>query len=131
VIKAVNKFFDRQAGSNAVVLEDPAKVDSFIYLKSDRKTHKLRLDEIRYVESLDEYVKVHVTDKFLMTRESISSIEQKLPSVSFVRIHRSFIINVKYVSIISGDGIEIGGKELPFGRAYKKSALAALSMKDR
>jgi len=65
----------------------------------------------------------------LITRENISSLESILPNGSFVRIHRSFIINTLYISAISSDSIEIKGKELPMGRAFKKSAMAALSVK--
>ncbi len=129
VLKAVNKFFDRQS-ARTTLAEEPSGGETFIYLKSDRKTYKLRLDDIRYIESLDEYVKVQLADKYLVTRENISSLEEKLSRTLFVRIHRSFIVNVKFVTTISVEGIEVGGKPLPFGRAYKKSALAFLSIKE-
>jgi len=74
-------------------------------------------------------VKVHLKDQILITRENISTFEEKLPNPPFVRIHRSYIVNVKGVNTISGEGIEINKKELPFGRAFKKSALNQLSIK--
>ena len=128
--KAVNKFFDKQAGRSTDVLRQSPPDEKFIYLKADRKTHKVLLDEIIYIESLDAYVKVHLTNAVLVTRENISSLEQNLSTGMFVRIHRSFIINVKHVSTISAEGVEITKKQLPFGRAYKKSALAALAIKE-
>ena len=126
-MKAVNRFFDLQ--SDAATTAPITMAEEFLYLKADRKTHKIRLDEIIYVESLDEYVKVHMSDKWLITWENISSLEQRLPPTLFVRIHRSFIINSRYVTTISAEGIELGKKELPFGRAYKKFAVAALSIR--
>jgi DNA-binding LytR/AlgR family response regulator len=56
-----------------------------------------------------------------------SSLEQKLPKDKFVRIHRSFLVSVKEITSLSGEAIQIGGKELPFGRAFKKSALGSIS----
>ena len=128
--KAVNKFFDKQMGSGADVLHQTPPGEKFIYLKADRKTYKVLLDEIIYIESLDEYVKVHLINGVLATRENISSLEQNLSNGMFVRIHRSFIINMKHVSTISAEGVEITKKQLPFGRAYKKSALAVLAIKE-
>lgn len=122
LLKATNKFFDRQNN-----VHNPAETavtpDHFIYLKVDRKTHKLSLKEIVYIESLDDYVKVHVKDKSIITHENISSLEKRLPGDQFVRIHRSFIVSVSQVKVVSSDGIEIAGKELPFGRVYKQKAL--------
>jgi two-component system LytT family response regulator len=126
--RAVNKFFERQAsgaGTNAVATEE-----KFIYLKADRKTHKVPLNDIIFIESLDEYVKVHLADSVLVTRENITSFENSLSGRNFVRIHRSFIVNINLITTITADGIEIGKKQLPFGRAYRKSAMAALAIKD-
>lgn len=125
--KSVNKFFGRHAEKYAPP-QAPEK-ERFIYLKADRKTHKVLLDEILYIESLDDYVKVHLTNSVLVTHENISSFEQNLSSRMFIRIHRSFIINTKHVTTIAAEGVEIGKRQLPFGRAFKKSAFAALSIK--
>ncbi len=127
--KAVNKFFERKANSSSKLIElgDVA----FIYLKADRKIHKIAIDDITYIESMDEYVKVHLQTKVLVTRESISSLQNKLGANSFVRIHRSFIIATKFISSVSSDGVEIRGKLLPFGRAYKLSALAGLGIRPK
>jgi DNA-binding LytR/AlgR family response regulator len=66
----------------------------------------------------------------LVTRENISTIEQKLPRPAFVRIHRSFIVNIRYLTTFSSEGVALGATELPFGRAYRKSAMAILAMKN-
>ena len=127
--KAVNKFFERKANSSSKLIE-LADV-AFIYLKADRKIHKIAIDDITYIESMDEYVRVHLQTKVLVTRESISSLQNKLGANSFVRIHRSFIIATKFISSVSSDGVEIRGKLLPFGRAYKLSALAGLGIRPK
>ncbi len=126
--KSVNRFFDKQA--ELIIHENAtASLSAFIYLKADRKNHRVMLSDIRYIESLDDYVKVHLVGSTLITRENITSLESALPPQSFVRIHRSFIVNTSFISAISAEAVEIDGKYLPFGRAFKKSALALLNIK--
>ncbi len=129
LLKAVNKFFDRESGKDTSVTSVTHDEQRFVHIKADRKIHKVSEAEILYIESLDDYVKVHLKEMVLITRENISTLEEKLPYPPFVRIHRSFIINTKWVKTISNDGIELNGKELPFGRAFKKSALLFLKIK--
>ncbi|HOX84268.1 MAG TPA: LytTR family DNA-binding domain-containing protein [Chryseolinea sp.] len=127
-VKSVNKFFDRKTVKIPAVSETREDAQDFLYIKVDRKIHKVLMSDVLYIESLDEYVKVHMLDKILITRENISTLEQKLSKNSFVRIHRSFIVSVRKVTSLSSDGVEIGKMLLPFGRAYKQSALTALGI---
>lgn len=123
-LKAVNKFFEQRV--TKPILPVPESEVHTIYIKADRRIYKLSCTEILYLESLDNYVKVHLKDKVIVTRESISSLEAKLAVHQFVRIHRSFIVNVKSIKSLNGESVEVNGKELPFGRAFKKSALSQL-----
>ncbi len=126
MVKAVNKFFDSKVDNAVTAIEQSGT--RFIHVRVDRKIHKLKEEEIVYMESLDDYVKIHLKDSSLITRENISTLESKLPSPLFVRIHRSFIINSKWVNTISNEGIELNGKVLPLGRTFKKAALRQLSL---
>ena len=128
LLKSVNKFFDRQANSTSKVVKSNDE-GIFIYVRAERKIHKIFIGDILFVESLVEYVKVHLKNKMLITRESISVLERKLPAEAFVRIHRSFLVSIKSVVSIASDGVEIAGKILPFGRAFKQGALAGLKIK--
>jgi DNA-binding LytR/AlgR family response regulator len=128
LLKAANKFFERKTAASSKVLES-VEEPAFIYLRADRKMHKIATNDILYIESLDEYVKVYLRNRMLITREGISILETKLPAEQFVRIHRSFLIAAKAISTIASDGVEVAGKVLPFGRAYKQSAMAALKVK--
>lgn len=130
LLKSVNKFFDRETVRKKPVTSVIHDEQRFVHIKADRKIHKVSEAEILYIESLDDYVKVHLKEMVLITRENISTLEEKLPYPPFVRIHRSFIININWVKTISHEGIEVNGKELPFGRAFKKSALNQLSVKN-
>ncbi len=129
LLKSVNKFFDRVNERPNSVASITHVEDKFVHIKADRKIHKVDQSDIVYIESLDDYVKVHLKEMILITRENISTLEDKLPYPPFVRIHRSFIINSKWVKTISNESIALHNKELPFGRAFKKSALSQLSVR--
>jgi DNA-binding LytR/AlgR family response regulator len=128
LLKSVNKFFDRETGKENSVTSVAHDEQRFVHIKADRKIHKVSEAEIFYIESLDDYVKIHLKEMVLITRENISTLEEKLPYPPFVRIHRSFIINAQWVKTISSDGIELNGKELPFGRAFKHAAMLRLGV---
>jgi DNA-binding LytR/AlgR family response regulator len=127
LLKSVNKFFDRKANSS-VSSVSTENAEMFLHLKADRKTHKIPMQDVLYIESLDEYVKVYVKDKIIITRENISTLELKLSGNHFVRIHRSFIVSTKAITSVSAEGVEITNKVLPFGRAFKQGALAMLGI---
>ncbi|ASZ11001.1 LytTR family DNA-binding domain-containing protein [Chitinophaga pendula] len=91
-----------------------------IYIKADKKFIQLKLDQIYYLESLGNYVKVWEEQRFLLTARTLSSFEEQLPADTFVRIHKSFILNKHYVDYIEGNNICLkNGKELPLGKNYK------------
>ena len=125
-LKAVNRYYEY---ATPALPEYRESADGHIIIKSDRKLVKVHLDEIRYVESLDDYVKVCLADREITTRETISKIAHSLPVDRFVRVHRSFVVSVRHVETISGDGVTIGRRLIPFGRAFKQSAWAQLGAK--
>jgi len=92
-----------------------------IYIKSDKKQIQLELEEVYYLESVGNYVKVWGEQKFVLTPRTLSSFEEQLPADTFVRIHKSYILNKKYVHYIEGNTIRLkNGKELPLGKSYKQ-----------
>ncbi|HEY5464963.1 MAG TPA: LytTR family DNA-binding domain-containing protein [Hanamia sp.] len=93
--------------------------DAFINLRADRKNLKIPLNDILYIESLKDYIKVVTKTKNIVTKQSISSLEEALPKNSFVRIHRSFIVAINKIESFTGDIIEIAGNELPISRTYR------------
>lgn len=109
---AVPKSFDD--------LKLPTK-PGFIYIKSDKKLVKVLLDEICYFESLGNYVKVWNEKKFLLTPRTMISFEEQLPADSFVRIHKSLILNKKFIDYIEGNLIYLkNGSQLPVGKNYRQ-----------
>lgn len=96
-----------------------------IYVYSNKKNIKVYFDEILYIESIKDYVRIHTTKKNIISKDTITNYETLLPS-SFFRIHRSFIVNSAKISAFTPHDIEIGDKELPIGTSYKKKVMELL-----
>lgn len=129
-LKAVSKVFNNSGQENQVVIqsqETSANEEKYIFLKSDKKMIKVVLNDILYIESLKDYVRVKTTEKEVITFQKISYLEQKLPEDCFLRIHRSFIVAIKKIESYSSTTIEVPGKVLPIGRNYKNQVMTALN----
>jgi DNA-binding LytR/AlgR family response regulator len=97
-----------------------------LYIKSQRKTVKLDLSEILYLESLNDKVTIHTSDGEIQTTQRIGSLEEKLPKTKFLRIHRSFIVALDKITAFNTIMIEVNGKELPIGRNYRSHVMTIL-----
>ncbi len=101
----------------------------FIYLRADRKNIKVNFDDILFIESLKDYIKVVTKEKTIITKQAISSIEENLPSDLFIRIHRSFIVSLKKIKSFTPELIQIGKYEIPISRSYRHEVEKALQQK--
>jgi DNA-binding LytR/AlgR family response regulator len=125
LVKAVNLFFEVYTNAEVETSKEEVPND-FTFVRSDRKMIKIDFKNIIYIESLGDYVKFHLYDKILTTRDTISAIEAKLPKGSFIRIHRSFIVAMGQISSFTNEHITINNKALPISRSYKKDVLQLL-----
>ncbi len=125
LLKAVSNFFEISSRLHA---DDKLIVErnDFMFVRSDRKMLKVDFDLIHYVESYSDYLKIHLTDKTIVTRMTISAVEAKLPSEKFLRIHRSFIIAISSISSFTNEEIVVNKEHLPISRSYKKEVLNTL-----
>lgn len=127
-LRAVNKAFPQKQEIDAAgpVIENNKPAHSFIYLRVDRKMVKVLLDDITYIESDKDYVKVFTENGFVITRQTIASVEAMLSESHFVRIHRSYIVSLNKIKSFTAETVEINRKELPIGRIYRNSVLKQL-----
>jgi len=121
-LKAANKvknLIDLTANSQKESIRTTA---SHLFVKSDYKLIRIELDDIRYIESQHEYIKIHLfNSKPVMTQLSMKAIEEQLPSGQFMRVHRSFIVNLKKVSMVERNRIVFDGKVyIPVSDQYKE-----------
>ncbi|WP_293311949.1 LytR/AlgR family response regulator transcription factor [Pedobacter sp. UBA5917] len=96
------------------------KEAQFIHIKAGGKFHNLNKDEVLYIESLKDYITIHCADRKITAKYKIGDLETELSGKEFLRIHRSFIVNMKKISAFTNYDIEIGTKELPIGASYKE-----------
>jgi DNA-binding LytR/AlgR family response regulator len=107
---------------------DPA---AFIYLKVDRAMKKVLLNEIEYIESWKDYVKIFLTGgRHLLVKRAISVIENILSDHKFIRVHRSYIVSLSKISGYNALAVQIGQCEIPIGRLYKQSVIERLQSKE-
>ncbi|WP_074409328.1 LytR/AlgR family response regulator transcription factor [Aquimarina megaterium] len=100
--------------------------NEFIFVRSDRRMKKVDFSEIIYIESYSDYVKIHCSSNTIVTRETISTIESKLPQQYFMRTHRSYIIAISRIDSFSNEEIIVGKKSIPISRNYKAEVLSRL-----
>ena len=128
-LKAVSKAFQfvkpLPAGIPAPPVEETRK-DPYIYLRADRKMVKVLLQDILYIESMKDYIKVYTSGGTIITKQSITSMEAMLPENSFIRTHRSFIASVDKIKSFTPELIEIAKAEIPIGKLYRTSVLKML-----
>lgn len=124
-LKAINKFYDKNI---SVQTAEPNKEeDSFIVLKSDKKNYKVKVDDIQYIESMDDYVKVHTSQKTLVCYLRLLGLEKMLNGGQFIRIHRAYIVNIKHIAMFTTSMVEIAGKQIPIGRNYREEVAKRLN----
>ncbi|WP_299678572.1 LytTR family DNA-binding domain-containing protein [uncultured Dokdonia sp.] len=116
LMKAVHKFTEEQ--TTAVQI---APSYDFTFFRCDRKMMKVNFDALLYTESLGDYVKLYTTQEILITRETISTILDKLPKQQFMRTHRSFIINISKIDSFTNEHITIGRASIPISRSYRNT----------
>ena len=95
-----------------------------MYLKSDYKTVRINISDIRYVEGMSEYLKIYLEGekKPLIVLLSMKRLEERLPSNTFMRIHRSYIINLKKIREVNKNRVVLGEDAyLPIGDLYKEN----------
>jgi DNA-binding LytR/AlgR family response regulator len=122
-LKSVNKLFQLNLQSNLVEPDKPETNKEpgqpFLYFRSDRKMVKVLFNDILYIEGLRDYIKIFTTTKTIVTKHLLASLQEMLPSDSFLRIHRSYIVSISKIDSYNADSIEVAKKELPVGRLYK------------
>ncbi len=121
-LMGVNKVLKANLGpmNENTPVEDPESSHPFLYLRAERKMVKVLFNDILYVESLKDYIRIVMCNKTIVTRQAISSLEEMLPRDAFLRIHRSYIVAVGKIDAFYGDTIEIAKNELPIGRLFKR-----------
>lgn len=125
LLKSINVYF-KVYGHNKANAEPFTETNHFMFVRSDRRMLKIDFEAIIYIESFSDYIKIHLANETIATRETISAIEAKLPKHQFLRIHRSYIISIPHINSFTNEHVEINNKALTISRSYKKEVLERL-----
>ncbi len=131
LLQALNKYFEENV---AIIHQEPIEYEEekaeFIFVRSDRKMVRINFADILYIESISDYIKIHLQQQSVITRETISNIESKLPANDFIRTHRSFIVALNKITSFTNEYVEIDNKTIPVSRSYKADVLSKLEQFD-
>ena len=122
--QAIEKFRDNNK-STVRESENLKSQDAYIFIQSKKKNIKVFFNDINYIESIKDYIRIHLQDSSIMIKHGITSFEEKLDT-RFLRIHRSYIINSTKITAFTKQDVEIGKIEIPIGDFYKAKVLQHL-----
>lgn len=131
-LKAVNKASELHSLKQKAVSEEHAtpKPDqvSSIFVNADYSLVKIKIEDITYIEGLKDYIKIYVesSSKPIVTRMTMKAIEEKLPSSSYFRVHKSFIVSLEKIESIRNLKIKIGNAQIPISESYSESFFKTL-----
>ncbi|KJD33828.1 chemotaxis protein CheY [Tamlana nanhaiensis] len=118
-LKTINKVYQQvylsTASSDFGIQQEP-----HIFLKVGKKIVKVNLNDILYIESLKDYIKVITTIGDYVVHKSLTAISEELPQSNFLRVHRSYTISINKVKSVEGNLVEIASRKIPIGRNYVK-----------
>ena len=123
-LKAMNKAFQLLKLKNPVnssFEEAPRISNGFLMVKVEYTTIRVDLNDILYIEGLKDYVKIHTEGKLILTKTTMKNIIEKLPSDSFIRVHKSYIISLEKIDMIENSRIVIGNQRIPIGESFRSS----------
>ncbi|WP_046246284.1 LytR/AlgR family response regulator transcription factor [Hymenobacter terrenus] len=119
--------FQRQPTPGADAIEAPAPDADFTFVKVDSKLVRVGFDEVLYVEALGDYVHIVTGQSKLIVYSTMKAVEEKFPSLRFVRVHRSFIVNINRIQVLEDSSVIIEGKHIPVGQTYLREVLQRLN----
>ncbi|RAK66975.1 LytR/AlgR family response regulator transcription factor [Hymenobacter edaphi] len=125
-LKAAQKALETAQAAPAPAAAAPVSTDH-TFVKVDSKLVRVAFDDVHYVEALGDYVHIVLGQQKLIVYSTMRAVEEKFPPQQFVRIHRSTIVNLRYVQAIDDNAVVIDGKHLPIGQTYLRDVLQRLN----
>lgn len=129
-LKAVDKYESLKNTDDITppvpVKEITSDLEGFMYVKSDKKMVRILFKDLLYIEGLKDYVKIHLSDRTIITYQTLTYFEEKLSANHFIRIHRSYIISLHHISAYAATQVEIGKVSIPIGSSYSKEVFKKL-----
>ncbi len=125
-LKAMNRYYQAQSAEQQLHFSPQYLQEEAIFVRAERKMVKINLSELLYIEGLKDYIKIQTQEKTILTKETLSELNARLPEATFMQIHRSYIIAMRHITAYTSESIEVQDRVLPIGRVYKNAVLHAL-----
>lgn len=126
-VMAVNKLKERETVAALPVSQAVAGERAALFFNVSKKRVKIYIDEILFIESLKEYIRITTKDKSILTKFQLGQIEEMLAQNGFLRVHRSFLVAKNKIDAFSATDVEINGELIPIGRSYKEGVMGMLN----
>jgi len=124
-LTAINKAAKAISLQNSI--DDNDK--TIVYLKSGPQTYPVKLSDILYLEKDGNYMTVHLKDKRVLIRENMSGVFDLVPASDFIRVHKSYVVAIKRVTMIGTHQLTVSGEIIPIGSSYRESVRTRLGLK--
>jgi len=130
-LKAVNKAIEKINSSTTIFQNNELPAPSFVFLKADKKIHKINLDSIQYIEAVGDYMKVVTESGQLLVNETMKKLLENFPANQFIRVHKSFIVAIDRIKYIEGNFIRVTEKDIPIGATYSEEFYSKFEKKNQ
>ncbi len=125
-VKSIDRYYERIQPPQTTPTKE-ASSNKFFYVNINKKHIKIVYNDILYIESLKDYVRIHTVNQRLVVKSNIGKIEDQLPSTLFLRTHRSYIVAIDKITAFTQKDVEIRDIEIPIGSSHSTKVISLLS----
>lgn len=119
--KAIQKaeLYNQLLSQSTIKNTIASNTNDFLFIKSDRRFYKLNFDEIKFIEGLKDYVVIHTKTQKLITAMNLKTTHQKLPAQNFLRVSKSYVVNINFIDSFDNHNIFVDESEIPLGEVFR------------
>jgi DNA-binding LytR/AlgR family response regulator len=128
-IKNYTKYVPSKNNENSIEEDELMPIENHLFIKINSNYKKIIFSEILYFESFKNYIELHLQNEKIIVRNTLQKFLELLPQNNFIQVHRSFVVNKKYISEIKTNSIIILETEIPIGKKNKENLLNSLNLK--
>lgn len=121
LLRALDKYRRHIHAPSSPSLPTREVLPRYLSVHSNRQLVNINLEDILFIESMSDYVKIHLQEQVIVSKQRISHLQDKLADVGFIRVHRSFLVSIAKITAFTNEQIHIGSQSLPVGRTYKQA----------
>lgn len=126
-VRKAQEWVDLRKNASNIPTANANRPDHF-FVKSDYKQVRINYQDVTHIEGLREYVSIYAAGKRVVTLETMKNMELQLPADMFMRVHKSYIVNISRIKAINGNQIELGDIKIPLGKVYRAQVMGTLGI---